>query len=84
MNQFVGNKMSRDLCLKCDCKPRVDSLAGQNGYSQCWKFHVQEKCLTILTAARQAIAKILGQSDLRNILRFQGTKITLTLYFTKF
>ena len=29
MNQFVGNKGSRDLCLRCNHKVCTDSLAGQ-------------------------------------------------------
>ena len=29
MNQFVGNKRSRDLRLRCNCEACMDSLAGQ-------------------------------------------------------
>ena len=29
MNQFLGNKRSRDLRLRCNCEACMDSLAGQ-------------------------------------------------------
>ena len=46
-----------------------------------WKFRVQEKCLSSLTAACQALSKMLAQRDLCYIIRFQDAKLTLTSFY---
>ena len=72
INQFLCNKRSRDLRLRCNCEACMDSLAGQTAILKV------EKCLSSLTAACQALSKMLAQRDLCNIIRFQDAKLTLT------
>ena len=67
--------MIRDDCLRCNWEACINSLAGQKAIL---KVEVSCECLCSLSAASQAVPKMLGQRDLCNIIRFQDAELMLT------
>ena len=84
-NQFMGDKTSRDLCLRCNRDACMDSLAGQKAILKVEVLCPREMPLQFNCCMPSCTEKKnIGQRDLCNILRFQDAKLTLTSFYLIF